>query len=243
MLFMKTVVASAAALVATCLTAGAATLSGTFDVRVVNFAYDTAQNRSVAIADQGNFDARWNAATDGVNRDTFTYTGELNFFIDNLKPKNADLESISDFFLLNDTTTPVGSISGLDATVGALQLSKPTFRITTLFEFTEVFLNAFDTRVTHDDGFSIYDDGAELMSYSNPTVIRTTPVTGTVNFSGGEFKLIYAAANGNPSKLLVEGAGIPADNQPAPVPLPASALLLLGGMGALGVMRVRRKRG
>lgn len=228
--------AAAAVVTAGFSSAQAATLSGTFDVRVVNYSYDTNQSSSVAIADQSNFDTRFDAAQDGVDRDTFKYTGDLNFFIDNLAPKNGDAESIADFFLGNDDGVPVGSVTGLDASVGALQLSAPTFKTTTLFEFTEVYSNSFETTVTHDDGFSIYDNGVSLFSFSNPTGIRTTPTTGTVTFSGGEFKLVYAAANGNPSKLYVEGDGIP-----SPVPLPAPALMLLGGIGALGAIRARKK--
>ncbi|AEI93973.1 MULTISPECIES: VPLPA-CTERM sorting domain-containing protein [Roseobacter] len=230
----NTLAATAIAFFAAGIGAQAATLSGTFDVRVVNFAYSTNQSSSVAIASQSNFDTRFDAATDGVDRDVFTYTGELNFFIDNLGPVNGDAESIADFFLHNTTGLPIGLVQDLDATVGALQLSKPTFKTTTLFEFTEVYSNAFDTRVTHDDGFTIYDDGATLVSFANPTGIRTTPRTGTIAFTGGEFKLVYAAANGNPSQLLVEGAGVPA------VPLPASSLLLLGGLGAFAAMRRKK---
>lgn len=232
-----TLVATAFALFTAGVSAQAATLSGSFDVRVVNFTYATNQSSSVAIASQSNFDTRFDAATDGVDRDTFSYTGELNFFIDNLGPVNGDAESISDFFLHNTTGLPIGLVEDLDATVGALQLSKPTFKTTTLFEFTEVYSNAFDTRVTHDDGFTIYDDGDTLVSFANPTGIRTTPRTGMISFTGGEFKLVYAAANGNPSQLLVEGEGISA------VPLPASALLLLGGLGGFGLMRRRQTRG
>lgn len=236
MKFVNILAASAVAILTTGLAAQAATLSGTFNVRVVN--YDTGGGQaSNSIADQSNFDARYNAsqAADDGRSDVFTYTGELNFFIDNLNPKNGDAETILDFFMFNGTQNPVGAVAGLDENVGNLQLSKPKFAITTLFEFTEVYSNSFDTRVTHDDGFSIYDNDVELISYANPTGIRTTPKTGTVNFSGGEFRLVYAAANGNPSKLLVEGDGISA------VPLPAPALMLLSGFGALSVMRRRKK--
>lgn len=228
-------VASAVAVFAAGIAAQASTLSGTFEVRVVNYSTGGGSS-SNSIADQNNFDTRFNAsqlANDGRS-DVFTYTGALDFFIDNLNPTNGDNEKIADFFLVNGTATPVGTVSGLDAGVADLQLSKPTFAITTLFEFTEVYSNAFETRVTHDDGFSIYDDGASLISFANPTGIRTTPKTGTVTFTGGEFKLVYAAANGNPSKLLVEGNGVPA------VPLPAPALMLISGIGAFAAMRRRK---
>ncbi|WP_262386594.1 hypothetical protein ROLI_027780 [Roseobacter fucihabitans] len=207
--------------------AQAATLSGMFEVQVVNF--DAGGSSTGARADRTNFDARF-AAADNTRKATFTYNGALDFFIPN--PTNQDLEKIADFFGSNAT----GVVSGLDAGVAGLRLSNPTFRTTTLFSFTEVFSNAFDTRVTHDDGFTIYDDTVELIGFANPTGIRTTPRTGTINFTGGEFNLIYSAANGNPSKLLVEGEGISA------VPLPASALLLLGAMGGFGVAARRKAR-
>lgn len=241
MSFFKTFLTPTLAAISICavgVTAQAATLSGTFDVRVVNYILDTgtsSERRLGSYATQDNFDARFDAASDGVNRDSFTYTGELDFFIDNA-PSDVDAESIADFFLGNSDGTPVGLVSGLDSTVGGLQLSAPTFRTTTLFEFTEVYSNAFDTRVTHDDGFTIYDNDNALITYANPTGIRTTPVTGTSNFSGGEFRLVYAAANGNPSRLLVEGDGISA------VPLPAPALMLLAGIGAFAGLRRRKSR-
>lgn len=206
--------------------AEAATLSGLFEVQVVNYVAEGSSTD--ALANRSNFDARY-ATADNDHKDTFTYEGDLDFFINNRNPVNGDLESIADFL-----ATGLGTVSGLD--IGDLRLSTPTFAITTLFSFTEVYSNAFDTRITHDDGFTIYDDGEELIGFANPTGIRTTPVTGTINFSGGEFNLIYAAANGNPSKLLVEGDGVSA------VPLPASAFLLIGAMGGLGALSRRRAK-
>ncbi|MGC3939491.1 VPLPA-CTERM sorting domain-containing protein [Roseobacter sp. EG26] len=222
-------IAAAAALSIATFASGAqaATLSGIFEVKVVNF--NAGGTGSGARANIENFNARY-AAADETRKDTFTYSGSLDFFVPN--PTNQDLETISDFL----ATNALGNVSGLDAGVGGLRLSNPRFQTTTLFSFTEVYENAFETVVTHDDGFSIYDDGAALFSFANPTGIRTTPKTGTETFTGGEFNLIYAAANGNPSRLLVEGDGVPA------VPLPASALLLMGAMGGFGALARRKAR-
>lgn len=246
MTLKKTFFATAVAIASTLTVAQAATFSGDFDVRVVNYTFASNQSSSIALADQTNFDARYNAATDNVNRDAFTYSGDLDFFIDNVGPSNSDSETVADFFLGNDDGLPIGTLSGLDAIVGALQLSKPTFKTTTLFEFTGTFTEGFEMAITHDDGFSIYDDGVELISYANPTGIRTTPTTGTVTFTGGEFRLVYAAANGNPSQLLIEGTALNNSNEeeepPTLVALPASSLLLLGGLGVLGAVGTRRKK-
>ncbi|WP_299505543.1 VPLPA-CTERM sorting domain-containing protein [uncultured Roseobacter sp.] len=208
--------------------AQAATLSGIFEVQVVNF--NAGGSGKGARANRKNFDARFAAAND-THKDTFVYNGALDFFVDNF-PRDLDLETISDFL----GSLSSGTVSGLDAGVAGLRLSNPKFQTTTLFSFTEVYANAFDTSVTHDDGFTIYDDGEELIGFANPTGVRTTPKTGTINFTGGEFNLIYAAANGNPSKLFVEGDGVPA------VPLPASALLLMGAMGGFGVAARHKAR-
>ena len=206
------------------LPAAAATLSGTFDVRVVNF--NAGGVAADAKADQANFDARWAAASAG-QKDEFAYSGFIDFHVDNF-PKDIDAESISEFL----ATGVGGSVTGLDATVGGLTLSNPTFQTTTLFEFTLTSSSqAFTFDVVHDDGITAYDDGIADIAFSNPTGVRTTSGG---SFDGGQFSLVYAAANGNPSKLHVTNV--------APVPLPASSLFLIGGLAAMGAMARRKAK-
>ncbi|MBW4708502.1 VPLPA-CTERM sorting domain-containing protein [Roseobacter sp. YSTF-M11] len=221
-----TALAAAAALSLGTLTgsAYAATLSGNFLVKVVN--YSAGGKGRNAKANQENFNARYAAAGTGF-ADQFMYRGSLDFLVNN-NPKDLDLETIGDFL-----STGSGIVSGLDADVAAKRLSTPTFDLTTLFSFTEVYANAFDVIARHDDGISIYDDGARILSFENPTGVRTT---GTGAFDGGAFTLVYAAANGNPSVLNVMGDGVPA------VPLPASALLLVGALSGFGAMARRKAR-
>ena len=222
---MKLITLSAAAALSLSLFANgaqAATLTGNFLVKVVN--YSAGGSSTAAQANQTNFDAQYAAAAVGFT-DEFMYNGSLDFLVDN-NPKDLDLETIADYF-----ATGTGTVTGLDTDVGDLRLSTPTFDLTTLFSFTEVFSSAFEVTATHDDGISIYDDGLEILSHDNPTGVR---VTGPGDFDGGEFTLIYAAANGNPSVLQVEAISA--------VPLPASAILLLGAMGGLGALSRRKAR-
>ncbi|MEM8977872.1 MAG: VPLPA-CTERM sorting domain-containing protein [Pseudomonadota bacterium] len=189
-------------------------LTGVFNVTVSNFnAHGHASN---AAATQANIDA-----ADVL--DNFVYSGPLNFAVPN--PTDEDLESIGDFF-----ATASGTVSGLDTDIANLRLSTPHFQTTTILTFERVINQSFDVTAQHDDGIAIFDDGSEILAYTNPTGVRTT---GPGAFDGGTFRVIYAAANGNPSVLRVTTANI------APVPLPAPAALL--GMGVLGLGLLRRK--
>ena len=65
----KTIMASAIAVAAATVSAQAATLSGIFDVRVVNYSFGSNQSSSVSTANQANFDARFGVPVRQVTRD------------------------------------------------------------------------------------------------------------------------------------------------------------------------------
>lgn len=199
--------------------ASAATLSGTFDVTVVNLQnLNSAQSQATM--------ANFNAAQANVASvsDTFTYTGELSF-------GTFDSSDATTIQMWLDTGVG-GSVSDLDAGVAGLQLSKPDIgagtATSTFFYFTKAGVGAHDFEVRHDDGMNIFDDGVLVDGFNGPNGVRTTSVSG---FDGGTFGLLYVATNGDPSVLEV-GA--------TPVPLPAGLPLLAAGLGGLAALRRRR---
>ena len=203
----------------------AATLNGIFNVTAVN-ALERTTNQSRAT--EANVDATYNAMVDGkyVNaRDKFTYTGDLDF---------GTYDSKDGTTILGWLMSGGGIIDGLDASFGALQLSKPSISkgtaTTTFFVFTTMFNAAGDFIVKHDDGMAIFDDGVRIGGRQGPNALKTTTVKA---FDGGEFSLLYVATNGDPSVLYV-------DANLAPIPLPASLPLLLAGLGGLAIARRKR---
>jgi hypothetical protein len=225
---MKTIISAAFAAATLCAgMASAATLSGTFDVTVVNVTnLNSAQSQATL--------ANYNAALAGTlgdgnevfNFDTFTYTGALDF-----ETRNGNATTIAGWLTSKGVTLP----ADLDATVGGLQQSKSNINdgsaTTTFYLFDLVSpLGAADFTVVHDDGIAIFDGGVLVGDRVGPTAVKTTKVTG---FDGGDFELLYVATNNDPSILNVDVS---------PIPLPAGLPLLAVGLGGLVALRRRRDR-
>ncbi|MEO0567487.1 MAG: VPLPA-CTERM sorting domain-containing protein [Pseudomonadota bacterium] len=224
---------TAAAVAAFSLAGGASAASLTFDVTVVN-TVNLSASASQAVA--SDFNAAQVSA--GATVATGTFTGDLMFREDNV-PANLDDITIGEFLSLG------GTFSGLDA-VADLTLSEGGFKTATFFLFEASNIVGEMLTVNHDDGAGIFNGGTAgnnaidgmLADNDNSGVGGgtaggpTSEITTIFDFEGGDFELLYVAANGNPSVLEVELSA---------VPIPAAGFLLLGGIGALGAMRRRQK--
>lgn len=202
-----------------------ATTAGKFSLKIYNF--DAGGSSANAAATVANVDAQALAGSLVFNG---SYTGDLDFFLDTRNGPAGGAPTIADFL-----ATGNGSATGFSgADFNDLILSDgagsgdPVFGTTTFFDFTADITSALYGDVTHDDGISLLDDGVTVASSAPPTTVKDTPYA----FNGGAFRLIYAAANGDPSVLKVDVAA---------VPLPATLFLMLGALGGLGAMSRRRR--
>jgi hypothetical protein len=189
--------------------ASAATLSGTFTIDIYNF--NSGGNSANAVATEANVTAH---AGDLVK--TIVYTGDLDF-----SSTGNNNTTIADFL---DSGNGTYDDTGL---VGITQ-SQKNYQATTIYVITrDNYTHGLSGIIEHDDGISVYDDGALVADSSDPTVEIET----AFNFNGGDFKLIYSAANGNPEVLRVDV-----------VPVPPAIALFGSGLLGLGMLAFRRKR-
>jgi hypothetical protein len=210
--------------------AQAATVDGFFYVTAINALN---QNASQSEATDANAQAAFNNAYAGVAGfayDNFEYDGMLDFGTD-----NGTNTTIAEWLASGVN----GTVSNLDPTFGALQLSKGDVdqgtATTTFFVFTQsVETGPADFTVTHEDGFALYqitDVVTEIGGVLGPNTVTTTPVPG---FKGGFLAVLYVATNADPSILKVEV-------DVAPIPLPAGFPLLAAGLAGLGFVGLRRR--
>jgi|OM-RGC.v1.011799071 hypothetical protein len=232
----KTLLAAAVAALVTTGAAQAATLTGEFSVTAVNVTNLTsAQSR----ATRANFDAALDKALGGTSTfggsdsdartDTFTYTGALDFFTN-----NQSNTTIGDWLATGGGT--LVDLDGFGASNGFADLQQSKGSIgsgtatTTFYLFDANFsVPASDFTVIHDDGIAVFENAALLGDSVGPTARKVTEIPG---FGGGEFEILYVATNSDPSILNVDVA---------PVPLPAAAWLLMGGLAGLGVLGRKRR--
>ena len=197
--------------------ADAATLNGTFTIDIYQTTNaTTAESR----AEKSNIGP-------GNFLDTITYEGDLDFGTFD----GSDATTIAGWL-----ATGGGSVIGLDAIVGALQLSKPSIgsgtATATFFDIYGLFASGFDSIVRHDDGVSVFDGGTVIAASAAPTTVKNTAANG---FDGGTWNLLYVATNGDPSVLRVTGEDLPT----TVIPVPAGLPLLLTALGGFALFRRR----
>jgi hypothetical protein len=201
-------------------------LDGVFNINIYN--YDAGGVRANAAATAANLSSAGSAIA------TVEYTGALRCGI------NVGTPTISAFLDTCGETVGSGSWTQTAGTAGVLDsttLSAGTFTTTTLFDISAVsFSNIANLsqidNVRHDDGI-LLTDGTTVITNTppgDPTTAINTGVSGLLG-GAGEFSLLYAAANSDPSILEV-----------SVVPLPAAAWLLLGVSGALVAAKRRSAR-
>ena len=215
--------------------AHAATMSGIFDVTVVNVTNLNSTESQATLENGEAAFAKANGVENGFGGDdsvaiagNFTFEGAIDFGTFD----GSDQTTIQMWL-----DSSVGSSTTWNGTdLGGTILSKDGIgtnpgSATTSFFFFELVdaIGATDFVVTHDDGFAIYDGDDLVGGKKGPTSKQVTEVLG---FDGGMFSLLYVATNGDPSVLNINAT---------PVPLPAGLPLLLAGLGGLAVLRRRQK--
>lgn len=213
---LKTTLGALALVAVSAVSAGAATLSGLFNVTVAQL---TSQNSSQSEATLTNF----NLANAGPVASSFTYDGALNFGTNNQN----DSTTIASWL-----STGGGTVTWIGTDIGGNQLSKDDINkgtaTTTFFLFERILADATNFTIQHDDGIAVFDDGSRIGGRNGPTSQVTTNVNG---FNGGKFGLLYVATNGDPSVLRVNATV---------VPLPAGGVLLLTAFAGLAALRRRK---
>ncbi|ABD53713.1 VPLPA-CTERM sorting domain-containing protein [Jannaschia sp. CCS1] len=232
-MFKKIVAASIAAVVF----AGAAQavpLSGVFDVVAINV---TNASRAQSQATFGNYVDAINGVDTSPNTTStfethiFNYDGILDF--DTRGEPFSPLTTISQFL-----STGTGTLIGMDNTFGSLRNSQGNIddatATTTFYFFSLKTATPYDLTITHDDGVAVFNNGDLLGGLVGPNAVQPEPtlVNGSV---AGDLSFLYVSTNSDPSVFIVDAAEV------APVPLPAGAVLLLGALGGLAVVRHRKR--
>ncbi len=95
--------------------------------------------------------------------------------------------------------------------------------------------------VGSDDGFALFVGGTELSRFSNPRAFKTTDVMADLGAGRTPFELIYYENFGNTGvRFAIDGTIVTGVAPPAAIPLPATAPLVLLGLGAVFLLRRRR---
>jgi hypothetical protein len=202
--------------------ANASTLNGTFNIDI--YQYDAGGIQSNADATAANVTSH---SSNFLK--TITYTGDIDF-----DSHTGDVGNLLDFLQSASGSILPNTIGlNVDLSSGAGS-GDSAFGLTTLFDISGTLGSGSGT-ISHDDGVSIYDDGSLVLNSSAPTTV----ITNGFSFSGGAFRLIYAAANGDPSVLNIDFVANPPVSS---VPLPATLPLFATGLGALGFAGWRKRK-
>jgi hypothetical protein len=141
-----------------------------------------------------------NPLLDGTPVATLSCVGALNFGVPR-SPAQPNDATIGGFLEAGSESADCEVLSSTEG-FGSLTLSESGYAITTVFNITFTENAILDGLVRHDDGVGLYVNGSLVTpGATGPATVRNTPF----DSPSGSYRLIYVAANGNPSILQVRG--------------------------------------
>ena len=165
---------------------------------------------------------------------SFDWTGPIDWTVTGAQNTTTAGNKMGDF--LDGNATQLSNLSSALSPADFLDvsLSAAGDPYASFFRITGSYVSATDFHgtISHDDGASIYLDGANIYSHPAETSDISSPYTLTAG--SRNFVVDYVEGNGSPSVLTFDA--------PGGVPEPATWMMMIAGFGGIGSMLRSRRR-